>query len=209
MSRIRRAAKCSATGAVVGGIVAGVVMVIVMVDTSVASPSLRRFVEGVTILGAGGAIGGGVCGAGIGLFGDRKAIVVAVGVVGGLGGFCLTTASLLVYASSPWPAPQPYPGAESTASGVGAVGSWGLVRSEEYTVSLPMDEVERYYGEEMRRYCTGEWQFQESSECEEHCTCREAECRIRRPWMEQYFRVTLRSISESQTSASQEDLWQD
>jgi hypothetical protein len=73
----------------------------------------------------------------------------------------------------------------------------------EYTVELPLDEMEQYYEVEMEQYCADGWQFTETElGCQGYVTCRTAECEIPRLLVKeaQFFSVYLRSISEARTN---------
>jgi hypothetical protein len=201
MSRLRRAISSAAIGTLIGGGIAGLIVVLTMFSES------RFLGDALRVLGAGGAIGGAICGAIAGLFDNTKTAVAIGGVMGGAGGCILAVIGAIWYSVIPWPSPQPYPGVEPIVN-VGG-GSWGVSRGQVYTVTVSLDDMQHYYEEEMERYCVDGWQFEASSDCGEHLVCRRAGCGIRRLWMEQYFRVILYSISESQTKVWQAEMWQD
>jgi hypothetical protein len=201
MSRVRRVIIRAAIGAAIGGGIAGLIVFITMA-------SEPRFVgDALKVLGTGGIIGGAICGAVSGLFENARVAVAIGGVAGGVGGCVLAMIGTIWYTFTPWPSPQPYPAVEPVTD-IGG-GSWGVSRSQIYTVTISLDDMQHYYEAEMERHCVSGWQFETSTDCGEYHTCRQARCEIRRLWMEQYFRVTLYPVSESQIKVYQADMWQD
>lgn len=201
MSRFRRIAVCAGIGAIIGGGIASLIVIAMML------PDPRFIADALKVLGTGGAIGGAICGAIIGLFANVKIAVTVGGIAGGIGGCALAMIGTLVYTVTPWPSPRLYPGAQPVVNTGG--GSWGISRSQVYTITVSLDTVQYYYHEEMGRYCEEDWQFETPADCDEYLACRQAECEIRRFWMEQFFRVTLCSVSESETVVYHADMWQD
>ena len=90
----------------------------------------------------------------------------------------------------------------------GGAGSWGPSRVKTYAVAMPVNTIQRYYESQMNRYCVDAWKFTTLSE-PECSSCIVASCKIRRLGLEQYFRVRLHPISETQTEVIQVDHWQD
>jgi len=103
------------------------------------------------------------------------------------------------YASTPQPAPQPYPGAVFTEEWTGGSCCSGRIR--EYTIAEPLAAVEQWYVQQMHQYCEPGWMF--VWEGEE----RVADCSIPRIWYGQGFDVRLRKLSESQTAIWSEEMW--
>jgi hypothetical protein len=56
------------------------------------------------------------------------------------------------YKTAPFPVPSPYMGAEATQAGL-EIGAARRVRTFEYVVERPLDEVQWYYASEMSKYC--------------------------------------------------------
>jgi hypothetical protein len=161
-------------------------------------------VDVLEILGTGGAIGGAICGAILGIF-DGKAAMIIGGMIGGIGG-CILVMVGGVFGAVSWPSPQPYPGAQPLI-GTG-VGSWGTSRSQIYTVTLRLEDVQRYYEGQMNRQCESAWRFRTLSD-PAYSLCLEAHCKIHRPLLEQDFSVRLCRAAEKQTVVAQVDLEQD
>jgi len=160
-------------------------------------------------LGGIGAIIGLICGA---LANTRNRIARWAGILGVLVLFAplLLLLGVAWYTNTPWASPQPYPGADATRST--SPGAWGAFSNQRYSVLLPIDEIERYYDEQMAKTCEGDWTFGVKSDCPDFdaCSiCLEAQCEIHRLWMEQRFRVSLCPVSETRTAVSQWDAWED
>ena len=168
----------------------------------------ERFLSNAMIFfGTSGFVCGAICGAVIGIFGRKVELAIA-GAVSGLGCFILATFGILWYSAAPWPAPKPYPSVDVQLQ-EGSPGSWGLFRSQMYTHSLSLDDVQQHYEKEMGQYCEGSWQFKEFPGQAENSFCRQARCEIYRLGMEQYFEVELCSISDTETVVTQFDFWED
>jgi hypothetical protein len=197
MSRTRKVVRRVAIGAAIGGIIASLMVVIFFEP--------RFVVDALQVFGPGGIIGGAICGAIAGMFESKIGAVIG-GVIGGMGGCVLAAIGTIFYAAIPWPSPQLYPGAQPLIEG--GAGSWGPSRSQTYTVTLRLDDVQLYYEEQMNRYCEGTWRFEASSDAK-RSLCREASCRVPRPLLEQYFRVRLCPTTERQTVVTHIDAWQD
>lgn len=194
-----RIAAATALGAVVAG---GIAAAVVWMSTESAQFAL----DAARIFAVGGAIGGAIGGALAWRRGQRRLALVA-GAIGAMLMCCLISLATPFYTQIPWPSPQAFPGAEVTVSTSG--GSWGMTRIQEYTVQRSIDEVRAHYEREMRRYCVGQWRFAPLPDCKGYTTCLEAECRIRRPGMEQFFTVTLRATPDEQTECRQMNSWED
>jgi hypothetical protein len=201
MSRSHKVLIWIATGATIGGGTAS----LIAVAMTLSEP--RFIIDAVMVLGIGGAIGGAICGMIVGLVNDTKAGAVIGGMIGGLGGCVLAMAVTFVYVEIPWPSPKPYPGVEMRIEYGG--GSWGVSQSQVYTATLPLNDMQHYYDSQMKRYCKDTWQFETRTDYPEYSLCRLAECEIRRLWLEQYFRVSLCSTSETETLVTHIDIWQD
>ena len=118
---------------------------------------------------------------------------------------CLTGGGIYgawFYMTVPFPAPAPYPSSTVEQSGP-HIGSGRRSIWFEYTATITLDEIQRYYEAEMKQYCLEGWQFVETDNaCQGYTTCRVAECEIPRPFVDdaQFFLVYLRSISATQTN---------
>ena len=198
MNRIHKVMIRAAIGAAIGGSVASFLAIIVVREP-------RFFADALQFFGTGGLIGGAILGAMIGAFSENGRKVG--GIIGGVGGCILMMIAACLYASIPWPSPQPYPGVQTSIHWDG--GSWGPSRVQTYTVTLSLDDMQQYYEEQMNRYCVSSSQFETLPDHEEYSLCREAGCEIRRLWLEQYFRVHLCSVPETGTVVTQMDMWQD
>src|SRR5574337_174930 len=85
------------------------------------------------------------------------------------------------YITAPFPAPAPYPGATVQASSPN-IGSGRRSIQFEYTAPVTVDEIQRYYEAEMKRYCAKGWQFMATENaCQGYAECRVAKCEIPRP----------------------------
>jgi len=131
---------------------------------------------------------------------------------------------ILIYPGVRWPSPRLYPGANAIVS-EGAVGSWGLGRTQTYTIDQPADMLQAHYESEMAKYCVEDWRFAPLSSDNyvsgnwwgldelplygEKGGCREASCPIYRWEMDQDFRVLICEDSEIQSTVVQVDSWQD
>ena len=197
--RFRRVGIRAAIGGAVGACVVSFIALMISEE--------RFIVQTVMYLGTSGVIGGAIGGVTLGALYDAKLIAAVGGIMGGIAGCILLTVGVVVYTVVPWPSPKPYPGAEVETQMGG--GSWGASQSQAYTVTLSLDEIQQYYEEQMTRYCQGDWRFRALSECEGYSLCREAECEVRRLWLEQYFKVRLYSVSETDTEVFHVDTWQD
>lgn len=197
--RIRRVVTGAAIGGAVGAVF-GLLIALGFADDRFARQAMTDFsLIGLIV----GVIGGIVLGA----LHAPNLVIALGGMVGGLMAPFLLLVSVWIYSAIPWPSPRPYPStAVETDTGGG---SWGSSRFRTYTVALSLDDIQQYYEEQMRRYCQGEWQFQARPVFKEYWSCRETECRIRRLWREQYFGVTLCSVSEKETEVYQWDGWED
>lgn len=194
-----RIAAATVLGAVVaGGIAAAVVWV--------SSESARFALDAARIFAVGGAIGGAVGGA-LAWWKGRSRLALVAGALGAMLMCCLIALAVPIYTQIPWPSPQAFTGAEVTASMGG--GSWGMTRIQKYTVQRSIDELRAHYERQMRLYCVGDWRFTPLPDCKGYTACLEAECRIRRPGMEQFFEVTLRATSDDQTECWQKSSWED
>ena len=168
----------------------------------------ERFVgQIITNFGLSGLICGATVGIVLGALHDDKLIIALGGMIGGLVGPFLLLIGVWVYSVIPWPSPRPYPGTKMETQWGG--GSSIRSRSRTYAVALSLDEIQRYYEKQMKWYCQGDWRFRALPDCEGYSLCREAECEIRRLWQEQYCRVTLYSVSETETSVYHVDFWED
>jgi hypothetical protein len=152
-----------------------------------------------------GALTGAVWGAVVKMMGRAGYVIGAIVSIIPAG--LLAVAGLTWYAITPWSAPLPYPGSEVEVDG--GTGSWGHFRNQTYTVSLPLEEVERYYLEQMAEYCAEQPEIAVPEDCEGYAICRSVSCDIRRLWAEQRFEVRLYEVSESETEVSQWDAWED
>jgi len=187
-------------GALLGAVVGGALVSFLVVVTSES----RFIADALLVLGTGGVIGGALCGAIVSKYG--KMGIAIGGIIGGIGGCSLAAIGTIGYAAIPWPSPQPYSGVTAQVDWGG--GSWGPSRIQTYTVAVSLDTIQQYYEGQMNRYCEDTWKFSNFSDSE--CPlCREADCKIRRLWLEQYFTVRLHPISEMQTEATHIDSWQD
>ena len=184
-------------GAAIGG---GLVCLIIALTVE-----FRFFFEALMLLGSGGLLGGSLCGIILGTVNKRAGVVIG-GLIGGLGGCAFVGIGTLFYASVPWPSPEPYPGVETHIE-FGS-GSWGPSRVQTYTSTLSLDAIQHYYEAEMSQHCANDWQFENSSDTE-YQLCREAACSVPRLGLDQYFRVSLCSVSEKQTFITHVDSWQD
>ena len=137
----------------------------------------------------------------------NKVIAVLIGGFGGIGCCILAVLGTAWYAETPWPSPQPYPSVDAHAKVEG--GSEGPSRIQVYTVTLSLDDMQRYYEKQMSQYCEDNWQFEASPSCDRYFACRSASCQVRRFWMRQHFRVDLYSVSPTQTMVTHADSWQD
>lgn len=165
-----------------------------------------RFVfEALLALGSGGTIGGALCGIVLGAPNKRAGVIIG-GLFGGIAGCILATIGILFYAKIPWPSPQPYPGVETQMTS--GVGSWGLARTQAYTTTLSLGVMEQYYQGQMNQYCVDDWHFENLSDTK-YELCHQADCRVPRLGLEQYFRVEVCSVSEAQTVITHVDMWQD
>ncbi len=153
-----------------------------------------------------GAMTGAVWGTAVKILGKVGYIVGAVVSLGPAS--LLVVLGLTWYAITPWAAPPPYPGCEVEVV-QGATGAWGLFRNQSYTASIPLEDVERYYLEQMSKYCVEEPQTSVPEDCAGYATCWSASCEIRRLWAEQQFTVRAYEVSEKETNVSQWDAWQD
>ena len=119
---------------------------------------------------------------------------------------CCAPCSWIVYESVSFPSPAPYPGAvvEEIWKELGA-GGYNTI-TYEYTIELPLNELEEHYIAEMRQYCVEGWVFTDTEiACTDYMRCRTARCEISRPMVElvkdaQFFTVYLRSVSETETN---------
>jgi len=166
----------------------------------------RFILDALMVVGTGGVIGGAFFGVIFGAFDDKRVGIVIGGIFGGIVGCGLTVVGTMVYTSMPWPSPQPYPGVEVQFDS--DAGSWGVSRIQTYTTTMPLDAMQQYYDKQMRRYCEDSWQFETESD-RQYSFCSEANCSIRRFWMEQYFSVHLCTATVTQTVVIQVDSWQD
>ena len=183
-------------GAGVGGGLASLLIVLTFES--------RFVVDALLVLGIGAMIGGALCGLIVSKYGTVG--ITIGGIVGGIGGCALAMIGTMIYAGLPWPSPQPYSGASVQMEG--GAGSWGPSHVRTYTVAMPLNTIQQYYESQMKRYCENTWTFSTLSDSECY-SCREASCKIRRLGLEQYFRVRLHPISETQTEVIQVDHWQD
>ncbi len=197
MGRIRKVMRRAAIGAAIGGGIASL-MVVVFFEP-------RFVVDALQVLGTGGIVGGAICGTIVGMLESKVGVVIG-GVRGGMGGCVLAAIGMVFYAAIPWPSPQPYPGAQPLIEGGG--GSWGPSRSQTYTVTLRLEDVQLYYEEQMSQHCEGAWRFESFSDAKSPL-CREAFCQVPRPLLEQYFRVHLCPTTGAQTVVTHIDTWQD
>jgi hypothetical protein len=187
--------------AVIGAAIGGSLVCLIVVSMAEA----RFLFETLMVLGSGGLIGGALCGIIFGALNKRAGVIIG-GFVGGIAGCVLATVGTLFYAATPWPSPRPYPGAETHIELGG--GSWGPSRVQTYVTTLPLDTVQHHYEDQMNQYCVDDWQFEGLSDTE-YQLCRQADCQIFRLGLEQYFRVHLCSVSETQTMITHIDAWQD
>ncbi len=165
----------------------------------------RFFVDGLIFLGTGALLGGTILGL-VARMVAGKGYAVLGGIAGGIGGMVLILIASVIYELVPWPSPRPYPGVEPQVETGG--GSWGICKTQIYTVTIPLDKMQQYYDAQMKRYCTNTWQFKNWSSLE-YPLCRAGDCEIRRVWAEQYFEIYLCAVSPTQTMVVQMDLWED
>lgn len=201
MKRIPTVLIYAVIGAIAGGVLASLLAFLV---NRGLSPE-RLLGEALRSLGIAGVIGGALGAILYGIVGRRVAHVVVAGLCGGLMCCVLMPFAAVVYYSNPWPSPQPYPGSDVSVDI--SQGSSHAGRTREYTIGLRPNEVQAYYSEQMAKYCVGEWQFGPAVWCSEEA-CREATCRIRRLWLEQFFMVTLIPVSDQVTKVRQVDSWE-
>jgi hypothetical protein len=195
-------------GAAAGG---GTVVFLALLWLVISSAPAEYFL--LLLWGAGGLIGGAAFGLVLGKLAAKPGAViggVAGGIVGGVVVGLIVPVVMYLYLSIPRPSPKPLPSVDKRAFTSGA--SWGFDRVQTYTVTLPIDQVQEHYEGQMARYCQEGWQFEIRSDCwefEEGIPCRFARCDIPRPVFDQYFTVTLYSLSETQTRVVHTDSWED
>ncbi|MFN3821766.1 MAG: hypothetical protein ACK4OO_05480, partial [bacterium] len=136
---------------------------------------------------------------------NTRIAAAGFGLVGGLCS-CITVAvGVLLYAWTPWPAPRLYPGAEAVTYEGG--GSWGIVKTQVYTLTVPLEALQQHYSKEMKRFCTRTGDFERTEV--DGIDCYQAECPIRRPWMEEFFIVSLCPLSDQETVVYHTVMWED
>ncbi len=188
------------------------------VFTSEASgPSVSQLILPVILLGA-------LLGAFLGCLLPKRwrgVVLVLIGLVGLSTGVLVLGGASLSYLRTPYFSPRPCPGSQ-VASQTVAPGSWGLARIQTYTAEQSITAMQRYYEKQMKQYCEGTWQFEQQIKrnnptCppdgamvgEEEPLCLEAQCEIPRPWLEQYFEITLCQIDATHTQVEQIDRFED
>ncbi len=82
-----------------------------------------------------------------------------------------------------------------------SAGAAGSSVGTSYAISLPLDELQRYYDDQMEKHCEDDWEFTEI-EIKDSESCIEAGCTVASFWSEQYFSVLLCPITEIKT-----DVW--
>jgi hypothetical protein len=179
-----------------GGIASGVVLL---------SVSPRFWLEGLAILGTGGAVGGACLSALVRRTNARVGIAAA-GAIGGIGGCILAGFLIIAYGGTPWPSPVPYLGVQAQIETGG--GSAGIGRTQTYTVNLSLSDTVAYYEGQMRQYCVNDWEFKTKADSI-YDQCRVAQCDIRRWWKGQYFSVYLCAIDKDKTTVRQAVFWED
>jgi hypothetical protein len=137
----------------------------------------------------------------------------------------LFTAMAVWYSGYRWPSPRSYPDIKPMTT-EGAVGSWGLTRTQTYTVSQSIEVVQHHYEQEMHDYCIDSWQVASVVSSQRYIganiwgldslpqliqdsTCQEASCSVRRLWLYQGFEVLFCAVTPEQTVVVQKDLWKD
>ena len=131
---------------------------------------------------------------------------------------------ILIYPGAQWPSPRLYPEANAIVS-EGAVGSWGLGRTQTYTINQSADILQAHYELEMAKYCVEDWQFtslpsgdyvggnrwglDELPSFADKGGCLEASCPIYRWNMDQGFRVLICEESKTRSIIVQVDEWED
>jgi len=106
------------------------------------------------------------------------------------------------------PAPPAYPGAAATPDHTTTVCNHIRMDSTsyDYTVPVPVEEVEAYFAEEMAHYCEPGALFEDSillyGRCDDGTPCRFAEC-IPSATELQLVHIYLKPISESETRVMQ------
>jgi hypothetical protein len=114
--------------------------------------------------------------------------------------------ALGVYECIPFPFPVPYPGAvvEERWRDLGGQGYNTI--TYEYTVGVPLNEIEEHYIAEMENHCVEGWEFVDTEiACTDFSRCRTSECEVSRPFVRlakgaQFFAVYLRVVSETETN---------
>jgi hypothetical protein len=199
-------------GVLVGGLVGALAPGLLAYVMAREDPLYPRFLlESLLWLGGGGLVGGALSGLTIGArvrIPSQVAFLAAiVGVVAGLAGCSLSLLGNLVYASTPWPVPKPYPGVQTHQRDL-CEGSWGCVHTSTYTVTLGLPEIEDFYSWQMRLYCVEDWVFKPATDSSaSQLRCQKAECRIRRPGSEQFFTARLCPVSGNETYVEQRTDW--
>jgi hypothetical protein len=106
-----------------------------------------------------------------------------------------------LYESRYFPSPAPYPGATAEKIWTDRGGGRYTVTFK-YSVSTSLDEVQRYYENEMGRFCAEGWKFAETRYYgPDYIKRRTASCEIPRPFIPdaQSFEVFLLANSDTQT----------
>ena len=132
--------------------------------------------------------------------------------------------TILIYPGIRWPSPHVYPGVRANVS-EGAVGSWGLGRTQTYTIDQSGNVLQTHYELEMAKYCVENWRFtplpsddyvegnwwglDELPLYAKEGSCREASCPIYRWGMDQSFMVLICEDSSTRSTVVQVDAWED
>lgn len=197
----RQLLTCALIGAISGIIFPSVLTFLTFQD----SWDPRHLRDALLVFGTSGAIGGSLIGGILGLVSNTRIAAAGFGLVGGLCS-CITVAiGVLLYTWTPWPAPRIYPGAEAATYEGG--GSWGVVKTQVYTLTVPLEALQQHYFKEMKRFCTKMGDFEQVEE--NGMICHRAECQIRRPWMEEFFTVSLCTLSDRETVVYHTVMWED
>jgi hypothetical protein len=169
--------------------------------------SLLHYAPLLLLWSGGGLIGGAALGIGWGWLGTRTGAIVG-GIVGGVAGCVVANGAVFLYLSMARPSPEPIPNIEPVVTT--ARGSWGDTETQTYTVTLPIETVQKHYEEQMSQYCEGGWRFETlpQDKCEGYSLCRRAECNIPRPVLKQYCIVNLYAVSEMETKVVHVEAWE-
>ena len=159
---------------------------------------------------------------------NRKHLFPIAFILSSVIAICTSLFAVLAYPGVSWASPNPYQDVTAKRT-EGAIGSWGYARTQTYSVTFPLDDVQLYYDSEMDKYCLSDWQFdtlhdgtQYSSaniwglddlpDLIENSVCLKAKCEIRRWFLAQEFEVLMCSTVDSpkqNTIVVQKDFWED